>query len=181
MVVFDDIQWGEETFLDLVEQMALLSTGAPILLLCMAGPSSPSGAPAGPSRCGSSHSRARRVGELIGIVPGVLRERIGRAAGGNPLFVREMVAMADETDGDVVVPPTLQALLAARLDQLDPAERGVLECGAVEGEVFHRGAVQALARKRPGWPRAWRHSCEGPDPAGPVVVDGEEAFASGTC
>ena len=38
------------------------------------------------------------------------------------------------------MPPTLKALLAARLDQLEAAERGVLERGAVEGEVFHRGA-----------------------------------------
>ena len=38
VVVFDDIQWGEETFLDLVEHVALLSSGAPILLLCMARP-----------------------------------------------------------------------------------------------------------------------------------------------
>ena len=53
--------------------------------------------------------------------------------------------MAARVDGEVVVPPTLQALLAARLDQLDPAERSVLERGAIEGEIFHRGAVQALA------------------------------------
>ena len=43
------------------------------------------------------------------------------------------------------MPPTLKALLAARLDQLDEAERRVLERGSVEGEIFHRGAVQALA------------------------------------
>ena len=43
------------------------------------------------------------------------------------------------------MPATLKALLAARLDQLEAAERGVLERGAVEGELFHRGAVQALA------------------------------------
>ena len=48
-------------------------------------------------------------------------------------------------DGDVVVPPTIQALLAARLDQLDASERAVLERGAVEGKIFHRGAVEALA------------------------------------
>ena len=53
--------------------------------------------------------------------------------------------MAGEADGEVVVPPTLQALLAARLDQLETAERSVLERGAIEGEIFHRGAVQALA------------------------------------
>src|SRR2546430_15401706 len=46
---------------------------------------------------------------------------------------------------EVVVPPTIHALLAARLDQLDPGERGVLEAGSVEGRLFHRGAVQALA------------------------------------
>ena len=53
--------------------------------------------------------------------------------------------MAGDTAGEVVVPPTLQTLLAARLDQLETGERTVLERGAVEGAVFHRGAVQALA------------------------------------
>ena len=53
--------------------------------------------------------------------------------------------MAGEAGDEVEVPPSLRALLAARLDQLDAAERRVLERGAVEGEVFHRGAVQALA------------------------------------
>ena len=43
------------------------------------------------------------------------------------------------------MPPTIQALLAARLDQLPRPERATLERGAVEGQVFHRGAVQALA------------------------------------
>ncbi len=43
------------------------------------------------------------------------------------------------------MPPTLKALLAARLDRLDESERRVLERGSVEGELFHRGAVQALA------------------------------------
>src|SRR5205823_13842264 len=85
------------------------------------------------------------VDELIpDRIPGELRERISRAAGGNPLFIEEMLAMAGQAEGEVVVPPTLQALLAARLDQLEAAERSVLERGAVEGEVFHRGAVQAL-------------------------------------
>ena len=52
--VFDDIQWGEETFLDLVESMALLSAGAPLLLLCMARPELVERRPAGRGRCGSS-------------------------------------------------------------------------------------------------------------------------------
>jgi hypothetical protein len=48
-------------------------------------------------------------------------------------------------NGDVSVPPTIHALLAARLDQLPASERVVLERGAVEGKQFHRGAVVALA------------------------------------
>ena len=74
-----------------------------------------------------------------------MRERIVRAAGGNPLFLTEMVALSGEGGGEVEVPATLRALLAARLDQLDGPERRVLERGAVEGELFHRGAIQALA------------------------------------
>ena len=72
-----------------------------------------------------------------------LRGRIARAAGGNPLFISEMLAMAVGKT-EVEVPPTLRALLATRLDQLDTSERTILERGAVEGEIFHRGAVQAL-------------------------------------
>jgi tetratricopeptide (TPR) repeat protein len=88
---------------------------------------------------------AEQADALIGdAVSDELRERIARAAGGNPFFISEMLTMAAE-DAHVDVPPTLKALLAARLDQLDEAERKVLERGAVEGEIFHRGGVQALA------------------------------------
>ncbi len=146
VVVFDDIHWGEETFLDLVEHVALLSSGASILLLCMARPELTERRPAWPVTLRLAPLGDEDVDELIPErIPGELREKITRAAGGNPLFIWEILAMADEAEGEVVVPPTLQALLAARLDQLETAERSVLERGAVEGEVFHRGAVQALA------------------------------------
>ena len=78
-------------------------------------------------------------------VPEELRARIAAAAGGNPLFIGEMLAMAGVAGDDVEVPPSLRLLLAARLDQLEPGERRVLQRGAIEGEVFHRGAVQTLA------------------------------------
>jgi class 3 adenylate cyclase/tetratricopeptide (TPR) repeat protein len=145
VVVFDDIQWGEETFLDLVESTALLSSGAPLLLLCMARPELVERRPGWPGTLRLEPLPAEQADALIGdAVSDELRERIARAAGGNPLFISEMLAMAAE-DGDVDVPPTLKALLAARLDQLDEAERRVLERGSVEGEIFHRGGVQALA------------------------------------
>jgi class 3 adenylate cyclase len=145
VVVFDDIQWGDEPFRDLIEHIALLSTGRPILLICMARPELTERRPTWPVTLRLEPLRAEAVDELIpDRLSDELRERIARAAGGNPLFVEEMLAMAGEGDGDVVVPPTLRALLAARLDQLEPPERSVLERGSIEGEIFHRGAVQAL-------------------------------------
>ena len=143
--VFDDVQWGDETFLDLIESTALLSTGAPLLLLCMARPELVERRPAWPATLRLEPLPPEQADAMIGdnVAP-ELRERIAHAAGGNPLFISEMLAMAAE-NAEVEVPPTLRALLAMRLDQLDDAERRVLERGSVEGEIFHRGAVQALA------------------------------------
>src|SRR5205807_1810098 len=92
---------------------------------------------------------AAETEQLIAELGGVgdeLRERLLQVAEGNPLFLEEMLGLVrDSAGGEVEVPPTIQALLAARLDQLDPAERSVLERGSVEGRTFHRGAVAALA------------------------------------
>jgi hypothetical protein len=146
VVCFDDIQWGEETFLDLVESTSLLSTGAPLLLLCMARPELFDRRPGWPATLRLEPLLAEEAEALVGdAVPADVRERIVRASGGNPLFLTEMVALSENDCGDIDVPPTLRALLAARLDQLDESERRVLERGSVEGELFHRGAVQALA------------------------------------
>jgi class 3 adenylate cyclase/tetratricopeptide (TPR) repeat protein len=147
-VVFDDINWGDETFLDLVEHVALLSSGSPLLVVCLTRPELTERRPSWPISFRLDPLPDAEVERLIPdqVTPS-LRERIARAAGGNPLFIGEMLAMA--TDGDVVVPATLQALLAARLDGLESAERTVLECAAVEGEVFHRGALQTLVPDEP--------------------------------
>src|SRR5262245_20898452 len=143
--VFDDIHWAEKTFLDLVEHVGLLSTGAPLLVLCMARPELAEGRPDWPVALRLEPLPDADVEALIpDELSSDLRARISATSGGNPLFVTEMVALATETDGDVSVPPTLRSLLAARLDQLGHEERSVLERAAVEGEVFHRGAVQAL-------------------------------------
>jgi class 3 adenylate cyclase/tetratricopeptide (TPR) repeat protein len=153
VVAFDDIQWGEETFFDLVDHVADLSRGAPLLLLCLARPELLDRRPG----WGGGKLNATTVlleplssaecAELITIHGGVepeTKERILAAADGNPLFVEEMVALVRE-DGDVRVPATVQALLQARLDQLGRDERTVMERGAVEGQVFHQGALVELA------------------------------------
>jgi len=155
VVVFDDIHWGEPSFLDLIEHIADLSRDAPILLLCMARPELLD------ERAGWSGGKLNATTVLLEplgreetdqLVRGLFSEgdeslvgRIGEAAGGNPLFVEEMVELARESDGEVAVPPTIHALLAARLDGLPADERAVLERGSVEGQVFHRGALLALA------------------------------------
>jgi class 3 adenylate cyclase/tetratricopeptide (TPR) repeat protein len=160
LCLFDDIQWGEETFLELIEYVADLSRGAPILLLCMARPELLDRRPtwAGGKLNATTVSleplSEAETDELIaGLLQGSslekgLQTRIRRAAGGNPLYLEEMLAfLGRSTNGDEIeIPPTIQALLAARLDQLDPSERHVLERGSVEGEVFHRGAVAALVQ-----------------------------------
>src|SRR4051794_1008052 len=156
VVVFDDVHWGAPAFLDLVEHVADLSRGAPILLLCMARPELLDTRPSwGGGKLNATNVlleplASGEAGELIDSlaseIPPDLRDRILDAAEGNPLFVEEMVAMTSEDgEGEIVVPPTIQALLAARLDQLEPAERSVLERGAIEGLIFHRGGVAVLS------------------------------------
>ena len=157
--VFDDVHWGEETFLDLIEHVADLSRDAPILLLCMARPDlldRRTGWAGGKVNATSvlleplEPAETEQLIESLAHVEEGLRDRILEAAEGNPLYVEEMVAFVEASGGgEITVPPTIQALLAARLDQLDASERSVLERGAVEGRIFHRGAVQALAPEEP--------------------------------
>ena len=153
--VFDDIHWAEETFLDLVEHVADLARDAPLLILCMARPELLDKRPGwGGGKLNAttilleplSSEETDALLDSLGGAGEELRVKIRGAAEGNPLFVEEMLALVREAgDREIIVPPTIQALLAARLDQLESSERSVLERGSVEGRVFHRGAVQALA------------------------------------
>jgi tetratricopeptide (TPR) repeat protein len=153
--VLDDIHWAEPGLLDLVEHVADYSRGASILLLCVARPELLERRPgwAGGKLNATtllleplSEEQTDELIDRLGSVDQDLRIRIRSAAEGNPLFVEEMLAMIrDSGEGAVIVPPTIQALLASRLDQLDAPDRTVLQRGAVEGHVFHRGAVEALA------------------------------------
>ena len=145
LCIFDDLQWAEETFLDLLEHLALLSRDAPILLLCMARPELSERRAGWPVALRLQPLEAEPVSELIpDALPQALREKIAYSAAGNPLFLIEMTALAREGDGEPSVPASLRALLSARLDQLSPEERHLLQCASVEGEIFHRGSLLAL-------------------------------------
>jgi class 3 adenylate cyclase/tetratricopeptide (TPR) repeat protein len=171
VVVFDDLNWAEPTFLDLVEHVADLSRDAPILLVGMARPELLELRPgwAGGRRNAtaifldplSDTDCDALIHNLLGqaALEAEVQARIRDAAGGNPLFVEETLAMLID-DGVLVrrngrwllagdpapirVPPTIQLLLASRLDQLEPEERRALERASVEGDTFHRGFVEAL-------------------------------------
>src|SRR5215210_3306433 len=158
VVVVDDIHWAEPALLDLLEYVLGFSIGAPILLLCLARPDLFDARPS----WSAPRSRATLVSlsplstdESEDLVEGLLhdvdvspalRERIVAAAEGNPLFVEQMLAMlADDPDtAHDTMPSTIHALLAARIERLEPGERAVLLRASVEGRLFHRGAVAQL-------------------------------------
>ncbi len=158
VLVFDDIHWGEPTFLDLVEHVADWSRAAPILLVCIARPELLEVRPGwGGGKLNATSilleplSDAESV-ELVenlahGTLEEVTKQRIVEAAEGNALFVEEMLALVGEDgrpDAEVEVPPTIHALLAARLDSLDDGERLTIEAAAAEGKLFHESSVREL-------------------------------------
>jgi class 3 adenylate cyclase/tetratricopeptide (TPR) repeat protein len=171
VVVFDDLHWAELTFLDLIEHVADWSREAPILLVGMARPELLEVRPAwaGGKRSATTifleplpdRDCDALIHNLLGqaALDADVQSKIRRAAEGNPLFVEETLSMLID-DGLLVrrngqwliagdlsrlrVPPTIQLLLASRLDQLGRDERQALERAAVEGDVFHRGLVEAL-------------------------------------
>jgi tetratricopeptide (TPR) repeat protein len=153
VVVFDDIHWAEPAFLDLIEYVASFAQDVPVLLLCTARPDlfelRPSWTAPKPNATvitlqALSETDSELLVERLGDLPVERRERIVQAAEGNPLFVEQLVAIQAEGGDELEVPPTLQALLAARIDRLDEQERGAAQRGSVEGRLFHRGAVAAL-------------------------------------
>jgi class 3 adenylate cyclase len=154
VAVFEDVHWAEPTLLDLIEYLA--ATEAPILLLCLARPelldTRPDWAPA-PATVSVQLARlpdeeARALIETIdGRVTTGLHDRIAEIAEGNPLFVEQLLAYAREAGPAALetVPPSVEALLASRIDLLAPDERAVLERAALVGREFWRGAVVDLS------------------------------------
>ena len=165
VVLLEDVHWGEPPLHDLLEHITRLARTAPILLLGLARPEVFEVWPAlsqgaletttvvlEPLSTGDTEELVARLAGATELEPG-LSAKITAASAGNPLFVEEMLAMLRESgDRDVTVPPTIKALLAARLDQLPVIERTVLERGAIEGEALpcqhSRGAVDCAVTDR---------------------------------
>jgi class 3 adenylate cyclase/DNA-binding winged helix-turn-helix (wHTH) protein len=171
VVVFDDLHWAEPTFLDLVEHVADLSRDAPIVVLCMARPELLDVRPGwggGKLNATSILLEPLSEDETRELIANLLSQatlpheaaRIAEATEGNPLFAEELLALlidegllrreegqwtASDELAELPVPPTIHALLAARLEALPDDERALLAHASVEGTLFHRDALDELA------------------------------------
>ncbi len=148
----DDLQWAEPMLLDLLDYVRAAPHRAALMLLCSArlefleqhSTWDIAGSPA--AACLLEPLRREEAEALLDQHPGLdteTRRQILATAQGNPLFLQEMAALADE-GRQTGVPPTIEALLSSRIENLEQAERDVLERAAIDGEVFHRNGLEAL-------------------------------------
>ena len=173
VVVIDDIQWAEPKLLDLLEHLAEWVQSAAVLLVCLARPELRELRPSltEPGRrvadvlaldgLDASATAELAAGLLGSALPTELVDRLPVSTDGNPLFVRELVRMlVDDAvirrrDGGawelaidaeaIEVPPTIQSLLATRVERLPTEELRVLELASVVGAEFSVGALRELA------------------------------------
>ena len=154
VLVLEDVHWAEATLLDLVEYVSRWSSDAPILLLCLARPELLEERPRWDGAIvrleplsDDEASELLAALDTAGLISLELRDRVSEKAQGNPLYAEQLVAMLSESNGDAELsrlPPTIDALITARLDRLEPAERDALERAAVIGNDFWPGAIAAL-------------------------------------
>ena len=156
IIVVDDVHWAEPALLDLLLDIAARLPNVPVLLVLVTRPDPFEDRPtwarriakAAVLRLGPLSATASRA-LLAAISGGRLdtdeEQRIADTAGGNPLFLEQLVAYVGERRSTDALPPALHALLAARLDRLDTVERSVLALGAVAGDAFETASVHALA------------------------------------
>lgn len=154
VAVIDDLHWAEPLLMDVLDYVATFSIDRPIMLLCLARPDLFDNRPdwAEPRAhavtirlepLSRTETEALLAADEAATSDPELRSRIVDAAGGVPLFVQQMAALSLE--GGAGVPPTVRALLAARVDRLHDGERVVLEAAAVQGEIFDRPTIAAVA------------------------------------
>jgi DNA-binding SARP family transcriptional activator len=156
VLVLDDIHWAEPTLLDLVEYLGEWAD-APVLVLCAARRELLERRPGwgGPTSTGFvvelEPLAAGEVAEFLTNLSGAaidpeIERRVVEHAGGNPLFAEQLLALAREAPdlSPDETPPTVEALLASRLDRLDPDELAVLRRASVIGRRFTRAELGDL-------------------------------------
>ena len=166
VLVFEDLQWADSGLLDFIDYLLEWSAEFPIFMLALGRQelvaARPSWAPTitlGPL---SEHAMTQLLGGLVPGLPEELAANIRRRSEGVPLYAVETVRMLLDRglvaqDGpryvvtgdiaDLEVPETLHALVAARLDNLDPAERSLLQDAAVIGQSFTPATLIAVCER----------------------------------
>jgi class 3 adenylate cyclase/tetratricopeptide (TPR) repeat protein len=162
VLVFEDLHWADDGLLDFVDELADRSAGVPLLIVCTARPEllarRPSWGGGKPNATTlslpplSDEETARLLAELLerSVLPADMQAALLARAGGNPLYAEEFARLAADparaADPDrIPMPETVQGIIAARLDALDPDDKTLLQEAAVIGKVFWLGAVAAVS------------------------------------
>jgi class 3 adenylate cyclase len=165
MFVFDDLHWADEALLDLVTLLAARLRDLPVLVLALGRPELLDLRPdwgggllahtALPLRPLDAAGATQLAADLLSDAGAT--ENLDRAAdlatiaGGNPLFIEQLVAALVETgDPDAPMPTTIRGIIAARLDALPALERSVLLSAAVAGRVFWRRTLERMTPQADG-------------------------------
>ena len=164
ILVVEDLHWADEAMLDFLEHLTDWAVGSPILVVATARPElySLRGSWGGGKRNAASVSLSPLDSEHAAVLLGALLETtvldasvqqaILERSEGNPLYVTEFVRLAgdrgllQDAAGIEGLPPpgSVQGIVAARLDLLEPEAKATLQAAAVIGKVFWLGALQAV-------------------------------------
>jgi class 3 adenylate cyclase len=162
VLLFEDLHWADEGLLDFVDYLVEWASAVPMLVVCTARPELLVRRPSwGGGKLNavtvslsplSDEETSLLLTELLeqAVLPPDLTSALLARAGGNPLYAEEFVRMiaereADAASDDPPVPASVQGIIAARLDTLDPEEKAVLQDAAVVGRVFWLGAISSLS------------------------------------
>jgi class 3 adenylate cyclase/tetratricopeptide (TPR) repeat protein len=153
VLVFEDLHWADDALLDFVDYLVDWATGVPLLVLCTARPELLTRKPGwGGGKPNSStlqlsplsdEETASLLHALLGrsALDADLQSRLLEHAGGNPLYAEEFIRMLTSRPDAVVLPETVQGIIAARLDTLALEEKELLQDAAVVGRTFWLGAL----------------------------------------
>jgi class 3 adenylate cyclase/tetratricopeptide (TPR) repeat protein len=181
VLVFEDIQWADDGLLDFIDHLADWVSDVPLLILCTARRELLERRPAwgGGKSNAATLSLAPLSDEQTAKLISLLSDRplleaetqaaLLDRAGGNPLYAEQYVRMLaeDESAEDLPLPESVQGIIGARIDSLQPEEKALLQDASVVGKVFWLGSVAAteeqlhVLQRKEFVQRARRSSVEG--------------------
>jgi class 3 adenylate cyclase/tetratricopeptide (TPR) repeat protein len=153
VLVLEDLHWADDVLLDFVDYLGDWTKGVPLLVLATARPELLARRPTwGGGKVNASTLLISALSEedttnllhaLLGrsVLDVDVQSRLLEHAGGNPLYAEEFTRLLVERPDAVVIPETVQGMIAARLDTLPPEEKELLQDAAVVGRSFWLGAL----------------------------------------